>query len=71
MVLKFGLLIGTVIIIALSQKKNWCGDRKLSFVFFTMLTIGFLYGSAYILEIQIPSVANGLTKLIKNIRGIS
>lgn len=71
MVLKFGLLIGTVIIIALSQKKNWRGDRKLSFVFFTMLTIGFLYGSAYILEIQIPSVANGLTKLIKNIRGIS
>lgn len=65
MVLEFALLVGAVVTIAISQKKNWRGDRKLSFVFFTMLTIGFLYGSAYILEIQIPSVANGLTSLIK------
>lgn len=70
MFLKFTLLIGVVYVIAVSQKKAWSGDRKLKLVFFTILLIGFLYGSAYILEIQVPSVANGLTTLVKGIRGI-
>ncbi|MFS0788031.1 hypothetical protein ABC345_16840 [Shouchella sp. 1P09AA] len=64
------VLLGIAYLIYLSQKKKLKGDRKMSILFFTILGIGLIYGSAYLLQIEIPSFANGLTRLVKAIQGI-
>lgn len=48
---------------------NWRdlkGNRKLQVVFYTILAIATTYGALYTIGLEIPSIARGLTSLVKS-----
>lgn len=63
------VLLGAFMI-AWSQKKSLKADRKLQIVFYALLGLATVYGTAYALELNIPSLANGLTAIMKAIQGV-
>ncbi|WP_156321042.1 hypothetical protein [Bacillus sp. JCM 19041] len=63
------VLIGAFVI-AWSQRKSLKADRKLQIVYYGLLILATVYGTAYALELNIPSLANGLTSIVKAIQGV-
>lgn len=64
------LLAGVAFLIYISQSKKLKGDKKMSILFFTILSIGLFYGTTYILQIEIPSLAIKMTSIVKSLQGM-
>lgn len=64
------LLIGVASLIYVSQKSKLSGDKKMTILFFTILSASLFYGTSYILDLEIPSIANTMTAIVKSLQGV-
>lgn len=66
MVLSFVCVLLSAFVITWVNWRDLKGNRKLQVVFYTILTIATTYGALYAFGLDVPSIARGLTSLVKS-----